>query len=33
MTQILYKNWAAHSNDGQPSLILFVFTVITRLLL
>ena len=33
MTQILYKNWAAQSNDGQPSLILFVFTVITRLLL
>ena len=33
MTQILYKNWAAQSNDGQPSLILFVFTVITRFLL
>ena len=33
MTQILYKNWAAQSNDGQPSLILFVFMVITRLLL
>ena len=33
MTQILYKNWAAQSNDGQLSLILFVFTVITRLLL
>ena len=27
------KNWAAQSNEGQPSLILFVFTVITCLLL